>query len=228
MSNQPAPGHASELQQPGGYGQQPPMSNKDAKANAAAAKAHSKSQRSFIARHKILTALGVVVLLIIVISVASKTAGGSSGNNAAAGNLSSSGAPAAAAAGLNTPVRDGKFEFTVTAVDPGIATIGTGGVTRTAQGQFILAHVSVKNIGDQAQTLTFNSGAQKLTDKQGRQATASPTARIYVNSQNFLAQINPGNSVQWVVVFDVPKDSVPATFELHDSLFSRGVTVSAK
>ncbi|MBC7679384.1 MAG: DUF4352 domain-containing protein, partial [Pseudorhodobacter sp.] len=152
--------------------------------------------------------------------------GKSSNTTAAGGGSSSAAAPAAPAAGLNTPVRDGKFEFTVTAVDPGKPTIGTGGLSQTAQGQFILARITVKNIGAQAQT--FDAGAQKLTDQQGRQATASSTAGIYVDSKNFLAQINPGNSVQGVVVFDVPKDSVPATFELHDSPFSGGVTVAAK
>lgn len=219
MSNQPAPGHPNELQQPGGYGQRPPMSKKDAKANVAAAKAYSKSQRSFIARHGILTALGAVVLLIIVISVVFKTGGGSSSNNAVGAGSPSGGVPAAAAAALNTPVRDGQFEFTVTAVDAGGATIGTSDVTQTAQGKFILAHITVKNISNQA---------QKLTDQQGRQATASPTAALFMDRQNFLAQINPGNSVQGVVVFDVPKDSVPATFELHESLFSAGAIVSVK
>jgi len=202
------------------------MSKKDAKANAAAAKAYSKSQRSFVARHKFLTALGALIALIVVIAVATNSGGSSSGPSNAAGGSSGSSAAPAAAAGLNTPARDGKFEFTVTAVDPGKATIGTNGLTRNAQGQFILANITVKNIGTQAQT--FNASVQKLTDQQGRQATASPTAGIYIDPQNFLAQINPGNSVKGVVVFDVPKDSVPATFELHDSAFSSGVTVSAK
>jgi len=37
---------------------QQPMSKKEARANAASAKAYSKSQRPWVLRHKFLTALG--------------------------------------------------------------------------------------------------------------------------------------------------------------------------
>jgi hypothetical protein len=36
----------------------------------------------------------------------------------------------------------------------------------------------------------------------------------------------PGNSLTGTVVFDIPVDAVPASLELHDSLFSGGVTVT--
>jgi len=39
----------TDPQQPGWDNQQPPLSKKDAKAQAAAAKAYSKSQRNFLA-----------------------------------------------------------------------------------------------------------------------------------------------------------------------------------
>ena len=38
--------------------------------------------------------------------------------------------------------------------------------------------------------------------------------------------INPGNSVQVKVVYDMPTDAVPASIKLHDSMLSNGVTVS--
>ncbi len=41
----------------------------------------------------------------------------------------------------------------------------------------------------------------------------------------FLNEINPGNQVNGIIVFDVPKDVQPTRIELHDSLFSGGVTV---
>ena len=40
--------------------------------------------------------------------------------------------------------------------------------------------------------------------------------------------INPGNTVEVKVVFDMPKDAVPATIELHDSMFSGGAKVALK
>ncbi|MFE5477250.1 DUF4352 domain-containing protein [Nocardia sp. NPDC056541] len=35
-----------------------------------------------------------------------------------------------------------------------------------------------------------------------------------------MSDINPGNSIQVVVVFDVPAGTVPTTLELRDSAFS--------
>ena len=35
--------------------------------------------------------------------------------------------------------------------------------------------------------------------------------------------INPGNSIQVQVAFDVPPGTQPAELELHDSMFSGGV-----
>jgi len=130
------------------------------------------------------------------------------------------------AAGIGTPVRDGKFEFTVTAVDPGKSTIGTGSISKTAQGQFVLVHVTVRNIGNQQQS--FDQSSQKMIDQQGRQLSPDTTAGVYVDPNNFLAQINPGNSVEGLLVYDIPKDAVPTKLQLHDSPFSGGVTVQLK
>lgn len=183
-------------------------------------------RKSFLARHKILTVLGVLVVLGIVIGVAG--GGGSSTDAAGSGGEGSAGATASAApaavAGLGTPVRDGKFEFTVTAVEPGVPSIGSAPLSQDAQGQFVVVRITVSNIGDQAQT--FDQSSQKLVDARGRELSSDPTAGIYLDDQNFLAQVNPGNSVQGVVVFDVPADAVPASLELHDSFLSGGVTIT--
>lgn len=69
MSNAPAP-------------PQEPMNKKDAKAQAAAAKAYSKSQRSWFAKHKFLTALGALILLGVIISAISGGGGDSDSTNA--------------------------------------------------------------------------------------------------------------------------------------------------
>ena len=130
-----------------------------------------------------------------------------------------------ATVGLNTAVRDGKFEFTVTAVQPGPARIGTDVLGATAQGQFVLVHLSVRNIGDVAQT--FDGGSQKLFDAPGREFSADSAAAIYLDeSQSFLNEINPGNAVAGIVVFDIPRDVQPVRVELHDSPFSGGVSVT--
>jgi len=46
------------------------------------------------------------------------------------------------------------------------------------------------------------------------------------DSQSFLEEINPGNTVKGVVVFDVPKKFEAAKAELHDSMFSGGVEIA--
>ncbi|UCN14982.1 DUF4352 domain-containing protein [Cellulomonas iranensis] len=187
-------------------------------------------RRSWFARHKILTTLGAVV---VVVAVASALGGrgddappASPAASAPAGDTPpAEESPASTAAGIGTPVRDGKFEFTVTGVEPGVTRVGDDMFGEDAQGQFLLVHVTVTNIGDEAQY--FDGSSQKLTDTQGRTHSADTGAAIYLgDAQSFLNQINPGNSVQGTVVFDVPADAAPATVELHDSPFSGGVEVT--
>ncbi|MFG3410294.1 DUF4352 domain-containing protein [Streptomyces sp. NPDC048142] len=130
-----------------------------------------------------------------------------------------------AAPGIGDPVRDGKFEFTVTRLQPGLPRIGSTDFGSEAQGQFILVHMTVKNIGSESQT--FNGSDQKLFDAKDREYSADSGAAIYLDeSESFLNSINPGNSVAGIVVFDVPKDVTPVKLEVHDSIFSGGATIN--
>ncbi|HEX8182195.1 MAG TPA: DUF4352 domain-containing protein [Candidatus Saccharimonadales bacterium] len=187
----------------------------------------STKKRNFFARHKILTGFLVLVGLGVIISAA-----GSGGSNTqTASNSGSSNAAQtddkAKVAKLNETARDGKFEFTVTSIECGKASVGTNEyLTKQAQGQFCLANVSVKNVGTEAQT--FDSSSQYLYDAAGSKFSADGTASLYANPEGstFLNQINPGNSVTGAIAFDLPKDKTPVTAELHDSAFSGGVKVS--
>jgi hypothetical protein len=206
-------------------------------------------KRSWFARHKVLTTLGALVVLVVVIGVA--TGGGSDepdapeaaappvaeapadGGGAAAAEqpapaeepAEEPAAEAPAAAGLGTPVRDGKFEFTVTSVEPGVARVGNDLIGSEAQGQYVLVHLTVANIGTEAQY--FSDGAQKAFDAQGREFSADSSAGVYLEGNDtLLNQINPGNTVTGTVVFDVPADAALTRLELHDSLFSGGVEVA--
>jgi hypothetical protein len=80
--------------------------------------------------------------------------------------------------------------------------------------------VKVENIGDEAQM--FDGSSQKLFDAKGRQFDADSAAATYLGDQakSFLNDINPGNAVTGVVVYDVPKSIQLAKLELHDSPFS--------
>jgi hypothetical protein len=200
---------------------------------------------SFFARHKVLTVFLAILALIVVVSIASNLGGDApSSTTDAAGSADAPAAPEGdtgaeavdpapapepepvpAAAGIGTAVRDGKFEFTVTSVEPGVARVGDDILGVDAQGQFVLVHVTVTNIGDRAQM--FDASSQKMFDAQGREHSADSTAGIYLGDANsFLNDINPGNSIQGVVIFDVPADAVPTSIELHDSFLSGGTTVA--
>jgi hypothetical protein len=188
-------------------------------------------QRSWFARHKFLTSLGAIVVLLVVVSAAnggSKDAPTAGAATPAADVTQAAAAPseaAPAAAAIGTPVRDGKLEFTVTSIEPGVASVGSDAFGQKAQGQFVLMHLTIKNIGDKAQY--FDGSSQKAFDAQGREFSADSGAAIYLEDSNsFLNEINPGNTVTGTVVFDMPLDAAIAKLELHDSPFSGGVDVT--
>lgn len=128
---------------------------------------------------------------------------------------------------LNTPVRDGKFEFVVKTVQPGLDEVGDNPYLREkAQGQFVIVTLSVQNIGDRAQG--FSPSNQKLIDTQGRSFESDSSAQIALGDSDIPVwdDINPGNAVDVSLVYDMPAGAAPARIELHDSMFSGGVTVA--
>ncbi len=177
-------------------------------------------------RHKVLTVIGAF----IVIGIIASAAGGGSKTNTSTGSDSKKAATAdnkPTMAKVGEVARDGKFEFTVASMECGKASVGTNQyLTKQAQGQFCLVNVTVKNIGNEVQT--FDSSSQYLYDAANAKFSADGTASLYANPQGstFLNQINPGNSVTGIIVFDLPKDKTPVTAELHDSPFSGGVKIS--
>jgi Domain of unknown function (DUF4352) len=126
---------------------------------------------------------------------------------------------------IGEPVRDGKFEFTVRSVKCGVSQVGEEPLTQTAQGQFCLVTMTVKNIGDKPQT--FSDSDQKGFGADGKEFKTDTTAGLYANNNAdvFLNDINPGNQVTGVIVYDIPQNGKLAKLELHDSPFSSGATV---
>lgn len=186
-----------------------------------------QKRKSWFARHKFLTVLGAIVILIIAIAALSggdeeptTTTGDDAG--ASEGEQASD---VGEAAEIGDPVRDGKFEFTVNSVECGEAELGDDILSTTAQGQFCMVSLTVENIGDEPQSLFGDN--QYLLDTQGRQFSADTEAQLYLEEAQLTIyeEVNPGNSVEGTVVFDVPEDVELAGIELHDSAFSGGVTV---
>ena len=126
---------------------------------------------------------------------------------------------------VGEPVRDGKFEFVVTKVETS-AQVGSQYVNKTAQGQFVLITMTVKNIGSVPQTM-FDANQEAL-DPKGARYHSDSGAGIYANSdvaQTWITPINPGNAITGKVVFDVPVGVTLRTVVLHDSAYSGGVKV---
>ncbi len=97
-------------------------------------------------------------------------------------------------------------------------------MTATAQGEFIVITMSVTNIGDQA--ANYFGQNQKLTDANGREYAAHNMANMWMNSGlSIMGDINPGNAIQVKIAFDVPPGTQATELELHDSMFSGGVSV---
>ena len=70
---------------------------------------------------------------------------------------------------------------------------------------------------------------QKVKDEQGRTFAPNSSAAIYMDDNDlWLTDINPGNTMSGTLVFDMPEGATPVEIELHDSMFSGGVTVSLR
>ena len=183
-------------------------------------------------KHKVLT----VILALIVIAVVANLGGGNTDSSSSNTSDKSSSNNSTAAkseskpvvlAKLNEPAKDGKFEFVVKGIECGKMTIGVNQyLTKDAQGQFCLMTVNVKNIGNEAQG--FFGSNQKLLNAKNQQYAADDAAGVYVdqNYSTLFSTINPGNSVEGIIVFDIPLDQAPVTAELHDNAYSSGVKVN--
>lgn len=241
-AQQPAGDRSAHAQPQPGYGQQYPAGPNVqpqygfAPQSPGAQPVNQPSKK----RRKWPWVLGVLVVLIVIIaavsgggsesdSSSSSTSGGTAqqgaGEQKSDAGKSGSGRGDDAAA-LNTPVRDGKFEFVVTGVEKGLSSVGDNPyLTEQAQGQFVVVSMTVQNTSKEPKS--FSPSEQKLMDDQGRSFEPSTSAQIALGGSDIPVwdNINPGNTVDAKVVYDMPKDANPATLELHDSMFSGGVKV---
>ncbi len=146
---------------------------------------------------------------------------------------SQSGSNKAAISGaIGEPLKDGNFEFTAHSVKCGIAQViqpDNDYLHKTAQGQYCVLSLSVKNVGDQE--VPYYSRHQKLWDGTPSQYGSDEAATTYYTQSSLpsnLANLNPGNGVNVSVVFDIPKGVTPVFAELHESALSAGAKVNLK
>lgn len=165
-------------------------------------------RRPWYRRRNVLVALGVVALAVLAIPRPPPP-------------------PEPAPIGLGGAVSDGRFEFVATELDCGETVLDDEFLDRSAQGEYCLVDVRVRNVGTEPQTL--DAGSQRLYDAGGNEFRAEGAMDLFLDGA--LASrtpINPGNEVQGVLVFDVPPGTSPDRLELHDSPFSDGVEVDVE
>lgn len=121
--------------------------------------------------------------------------------------------------GIGDKVKAGDWAFKVTSIKCGAKRVGTSYLHKNAQGQFCLLNIRVTNNGDDAQTLIGDN--QHLIDGKGRTFSSDDEASIYVDPDHsvFAEQINPGNTLKGVVVFDIPKHVKPVEADLAGGIF---------
>lgn len=203
-----------------------------------------EKKKSWFARHKILTGLGVLVLIG---AAASAAGGGREGGEAArasdapaaSASASAEAAPSdagspdgsqatesgeSAPAGIGEPVQVGDFEVTVTGIEQGITHVGHEQLGADPQGQFVIVSVSVTNTGTTAEY--FFADNQKLIDEQGREHSSSSAAVHLDQGQVLLQQINPGNTLEGALLYDIPVDAVPQTLTVSGGMFQDGTEIA--
>lgn len=96
----------------------------------------------------------------------------------------------------------------------------------TAQGAYTLVELQVTNIGAESQL--FDSSTISGVDNLGRQMSSDGSATLWANNgaAAFLNQINPGNTVKAVIVFDVPAGATLNELLVKDSPWSVGAKIT--
>lgn len=201
-----------------------PDSAKEAAAAAKAAKAQAKALRPWYKKKRFLIPLGGLVLIVLIVIAAAGEDPVDVGDETREGAGTEAGDEEPTTAGLNEPARDGKFEFVVKGIECGRQRVGSPEFGKEAQGQYCFLSVRVTNIGDEAQFLFADN--QYLFDSEGRRFSADSEAAVYSDqAETIFEEINPGNSIEGAIIFDIPEGVTPVRVELHDSAFSGGIEV---
>lgn len=220
--------------------------HKAAKAEAAAAKARAKASRPWYRkkRYILLMIVGVIALVsalnnggddTTVVEPAADEAEAASESDAEVQDEVQEDLPEEAPddaefANLGEEARDGKFAFTVNDFECIGDTLEPNDdflEPVTAQGQFCVLELTVENIGDEAQGLATSN--QYLYDDQERRYSASDDVEVLMAVDSpIYDSINPGNSMDGTVVFDVPEGAAIEFAGLHDSALSGGVLVDLR
>lgn len=137
-------------------------------------------------------------------------------------------AEAAPEYGIGDAVTADGWEITVNKVEDGVSSVGSEYLNTEAQGQFVTVSLSVKNTKSSPEY--FFEDNIKLGDDKGNTYSSDSEAGIYADEDSilFLEEINPGNTAEGVLVFDVPEDVTPDRLTFEGGIFSDPVEISLK
>jgi hypothetical protein len=173
----------------------------------------------------LLVAGGLLALIVIGVAIGSATGNSSSGTGGSSGP-----APAAApaAATFGQVAKDGDFAFTVeneTCGAAAAAAVYAGGVGETVPAGAVECIFTIKITDDKGVAQTFFDSNQYAYDAAGRQYSADTNASVFLQGDMDNTQVNPGITITAKLPFQIPAADKLTQLQLHDSMFSGGVTV---
>jgi len=125
------------------------------------------------------------------------------------------------ASGSGAQATDGGLTFAVIGVETAPSVhYQDPPVEKTAQGEFSIVHVTVLNSGDALGTYV---GAYQKLKAGGTGYSIDDEATAYLNGTE--AQLNPGDTAEMAIAFDVPPGTTPESLEVHGDPVSAGVEV---
>lgn len=197
-----------------------------------------EKKKSPIALFGCLGCSGLILVILVAVGIMALGSDGDSGRSDDstasaetaddAGDAGDSDEAASDMYGLNERIEVGDLAFTVTGVEGGIAEASDILGTYTADGQYVAVSITAENIGNEP--TYFENTGQKLYDAEGRQFGHDTDATIAMDDGPMLGELNPGQSGDFTVVFDIPADAEFDHIEVGDSLFGDGesATVNLK
>ena len=126
-------------------------------------------------------------------------------------------------AAMGQEVRDGDFSFVVTGVQRMDAVVNPEhpDIEKVAHGEYVVVQMTVTNTSAEPQTY---SGSFNTLFDGSTVYKSDDEAWLYFG--HLPPRLNPGDSFDTAVVFDVPRGAEVQSVELHDGPTSTGVTVA--
>jgi Domain of unknown function (DUF4352)/Protein of unknown function (DUF2510) len=126
-----------------------------------------------------------------------------------------------APSGSGPQATDGGLTFALTGVETAPSVQNPAApVEKTAQGEFFIVHMTVSNSGDAPATYVGNLQKLKAGDTM---YVIDDEATVYLNGG--VAELNPGDTADVAIAFDVPPGTTPNSLEVHGDPVSAGVEV---